>query len=71
LVHHRRYNSFPPQEKGVDTQIADGSLVEGLKDNKYDIAVFGSGDKDILPAVEYLLRKKKQVEILSFEHCLS
>lgn len=69
LLH--RYGSQPPQEKKIDTQIVADSLVDGLVDNKFDVAVFGSGDKDILPATEYLLQRNKQVEIMSFQHALA
>lgn len=63
-----RYGSEIPKEKGIDTQIVADSLVDGLVDKKFDVAVFGSGDKDILPAVVHLLQRGKQVEILSFWH---
>lgn len=63
--------SGKPQEKKIDTQIVADSLVDGLVDDKFDIAIFGSGDKDILPAVEYLLQRNKQVEIMSFQDTLA
>ena len=55
----------------VDTQIVADSLVDGLINNKFDVAVFGSGDKDILPSIEYLFQGNKQVEIMSFQHTLA
>ncbi len=67
----RGYGAQPAQEKKIDSQIVADSLVDGLLDNKFDVAVFGSGDKDILPAIEYLLQRGKQVEIMSFEHSLA
>jgi len=69
IVPLRRYGS-QPVEKKIDTQIVADSLVDAFN-RKFDVAVFGSGDKDILPAVEYLLQMKKQVEIMSFEHTLA
>lgn len=70
-VRLHRYGSQPPEEKMIDTQIVADSLIDGLVENKFDIAVFASGDKDILPAIEYLLHKNKQVEIMSFRHALA
>jgi len=69
IVPLRRYGS-QTIEKKIDTQIVADSLVDAFN-KKFDVAVFGSGDKDILPAVEYLLQMKKQVEIMSFEHTLA
>jgi len=69
IVPLRRYGS-QPVEKKIDTQIVADSLVDAFN-RKFDVAVFGSGDKDILPAVEYLLQMKKQVEIMSFQHTLA
>ena len=70
LVRLHRYGSKPPQEKKIDTQIVADSLVDAFN-GKFDFAVFGSGDKDIFPAIEYLLQMNKQVEIMSFEHTLA
>lgn len=69
IVPLRRYGS-QPVEKKIDTQIVADSLVDAFN-GKFDVAVLGSGDKDILPAVEYLLQMKKRVEIMSFEHTLA
>jgi len=71
LIQLHQYGSSTPQEKMVDTQIVADALVDGLVDNKYDVAVFCSGDKDILPAVKYLLQRKKEVEIFSFWETLA
>jgi uncharacterized LabA/DUF88 family protein len=71
LIKLHQYGSSVPQEKRIDTQIVADALVDGLVDDKFDIAVFCSGDKDILPAVEHLLQKKKKVEIMSFWHTLA
>ena len=40
-------------------------------EDKFDVVVFGCGDKDILPAVEHLLQRNKQVEITSFQDTLA
>jgi len=66
-----QYGSERPKEKMVDTQIVADSLVDGLVKNKFDLAVFGSGDKDILPAIRHLMHYNKQVEIMSFQHTLA
>src|SRR3990170_4112444 len=66
-----RYGSATPEEKKIDTQIVADSLIDGLVNNRFDIGVFGTGDKDILPSVEYLLQAGKQVEIMSFDHVLA
>jgi len=71
LVKLRRYGPLTPKEKKTDTQIVADSLVEGLVKNAFDVGVFGTGDKDILPSIEYLLQAGKQVEIMSFDHTLA
>ena len=71
LFRLHRYGSQTPEEKKIDTQIVADSIVDGLINNKFDVAVFGSGDKDILPSIEYLLQGHKQVEIMSFQHTLA
>lgn len=65
------YGSQIPEEKKIDTQIVADSLVDGLVNNRFDIAVFGTGDKDIVSAIEYLLQAKKLVEVMSFDHSLA
>jgi len=70
-VRLHRYGFQPPEEKKIDTQIVADSLVDGLVNNRFDVAVFGGGDKDILPAIEYLLQGNKQVEIMSFQQALA
>lgn len=65
------YGSQIPEEKKIDTQIVADSLVDGLVNNRFDVAVFGTGDKDIVPAIEYLLQAKKAVEVMSFDHSLA
>jgi uncharacterized LabA/DUF88 family protein len=71
LVKLHIYGSSKPEEKKIDTQIVADSLVDGLIGSRFDICVLGSGDKDILPAVEYLQKAGKNVEIMSFDHSLS
>lgn len=61
-----RYGTEIPEEKMVDTQIVADSLVDAFQ-KKFDTAIFCTGDKDMLPAIEYLLQMfHKQVEVASF-----
>jgi uncharacterized LabA/DUF88 family protein len=71
LVKLHRYGSSKPEEKKIDTQIVADSLVDGLVNARFDACIFGTGDKDIFPAIEYLLKAGKLVEVMSFEHSLS
>lgn len=36
-----------------------------------DIVVFCCGDKDILPAVEYLMEMGRKIEIIAFKHSMA
>jgi len=70
LTKVKQYGSTPVKQKLVDTSIVADSLWEGFH-NKYDVAMFLSGDKDILPAVQYILKMGKGVEIMTFLNCLA
>lgn len=70
LTKIKQYGSVPISQKLVDTRIVADSLWEGFN-NKYDAATFISGDKDILPAVEYIMKMGKAVEIMAFWKCLA
>jgi uncharacterized LabA/DUF88 family protein len=65
------YGNESSKEKKIDTQIVADSLVDGLVHKKMDIAVFCTGDKDILPAIEYLMKDGLTVEIMSFNSCFA
>lgn len=65
------YGSQTPHEKRIDTQIVADSLVDGLVKDRFDIAVFGTGDKDVIPSIEYLIDGNKKVEIISFRASLA
>lgn len=54
-----------PEEKRVDTQLVADSIYDAFI-NKYDIAAICSGDEDFVPAVEYILKMGKQVEVMAF-----
>ena len=70
LTKVKKYGNSPVEQKLVNTQIVADSLWEGFH-NKYDVAIFLSGDKDILPAVQYIMTMGKNVEIMSFWNCLA
>jgi len=54
-----------PEEKRVDTQLVADSIYDACMD-KYDIAAICSGDEDVVPAVEYILKMGKEVEVMAF-----
>lgn len=54
------------REKGIDVKIATDLLV-GAFDNKYDTAIVVSSDADLVPAIDWVRkRKKKRVEYIGF-----
>jgi len=65
------YNGSVPEEKKIDTQIVADSIMDAFVYKKIDVAVFCTGDKDILPAIEYILKAGIEVEIASFDHCFA
>ncbi len=62
--------SHGSHEKSVDTQIVADSIYDAFTKD-FDIAVFCSGDRDILPAIQYLLKLGKDIEVVAFYSCLS
>lgn len=54
-------------EKGVDVRIAI-DLIEGAYEDRYDEAILITSDGDLAPAVEMVVRKKKKIELVGFEH---
>lgn len=71
LVRLHRYGSERPEEKVINCQIVADSLVDAFED-RFDVAIFCSGDKDLLPSIEYLMKKfKKQVEVVGFRHSIA
>jgi uncharacterized LabA/DUF88 family protein len=54
------------KQKEIDVQIAV-DMVSGAYENRFDIAVLGSGDGDMAPAVRKLISMKKQVEVVSWD----
>ena len=54
------------KQKEIDVQIAV-DMVSGAYENRFDIAVLGSGDGDMAPAVRKLISMKKEVEVVSWD----
>lgn len=52
-------------EKGVDTAIVT-DMLQHAWDNTYDVGVLLSGDRDFIPAVQFLNRKGKKIIHASF-----
>ena len=54
-------------EKGVDVKIAVDLLV-GAYENLYDTAVLISSDTDLIPAIEKVKQRGKDIEYIGFSH---
>jgi hypothetical protein len=54
-LNYRDWPNLPPQEKGIDVQIAV-DLIRVAYDKKYDALVLFSSDTDLLPALETVVR---------------
>jgi len=65
----KRY-SGKPKEKKLEPQMVADSLWDAFH-GKYDIAIFCSGDVDVLPAIEYIQIMGKPVEIYAYYDGLS
>lgn len=57
-------------EKGVDVALVTDLLAFGFKDG-YSTAIVVSGDNDFSGAIEEVKRMPKNVEVVSFENCIS
>jgi len=57
-------------EKGVDVKIAV-DIVTGAYEDLYDRLVLVSSDTDLLPALEVVRRKEKEIEYVGFSHAVS
>ncbi len=64
------YDSGKIREKGTDVKIAV-DLVVGASDDLYDKAILISSDTDLIPAVNYLKYKNKDLEYIGFSHAPS
>ena len=57
-------------QKEVDVSLAT-TLISGAVRDSYDTAVIISGDRDFVPAIEYVRSMGRRVEVMSFESSLS
>ena len=57
-------------QKEVDVSLAT-TLISGAVKDTYDTAVIISGDRDFVPAIEYVRTLGKRVEVMSFLSSLS
>ncbi len=57
-------------EKGVDVKIAV-DIVVGAYEDLYDRLILVSSDTDLLPALEVVRRKEKEIEYVGFSHAVS
>ena len=57
-------------QKEVDVSLAT-ALISGAVRDTYDTAVIISGDRDFVPAIEYVRTMGKRVEVMSFQSSLS
>ena len=61
------YDGGKIREKGTDVKIAV-DIIDGAVDNKYDTAILISSDTDLIPAIEYVIKRGKKVEYVGFSH---
>lgn len=57
-------------QKEVDVALAT-RLMAGAVEDSYDTAVIVSGDRDFIPAIEYVRSLGKRIEIMSYERSLA
>ena len=67
LRYPRDYPASPPQEKGIDVQLALDFVMMAVR-NEYDVGVLMSNDTDLRPALEEVIRLGRQtVEVVSWD----
>ncbi len=64
------YDKGRIREKGTDVKIAV-DLIVGAIENKYDTAIIVSSDTDLIPAIQYIKHKGKNIEYVGFSHAPS
>ena len=63
----RNYPASPPQEKGIDVQLALDFVMMAVRD-EYDVGVLMSNDTDLRPALEEVIRLgRPAVEVATWE----
>lgn len=66
LRYPRDYPASPPQEKGIDVQLALDFVMMAVR-NEYDVGVLMSNDTDLRPGLEEVIRLGRQtVEVASW-----
>ena len=64
--HPRDYPASPPQEKGIDVQLALDFVMMAVRD-EYDVGVLMSNDTDLRPALEEVIQLGRQtVEVATW-----
>ena len=67
LRYPRDYPASKPEEKGIDVQIALDFVMMAVR-GEYDVGVLMSGDTDLLPALEEVIRLNSQtVEVAAWK----
>ena len=67
LRYPRNYPASPPQEKGIDVQLALDFVMMAVRD-EYDVGVLMSNDTDLRPALEEVIRLgRPTVEVATWE----
>lgn len=61
------YDHGKTREKGVDVKIAIDIVIEA-NENTYDTVIVVSSDSDLIPAIKYVVNRKKRVEYIGFEN---
>jgi uncharacterized LabA/DUF88 family protein len=62
----KQIESIRTREKGIDVKLAT-DLIVGAVDNQYDTAILVSSDGDLIPAVDWIRRRRsKRVEYVGF-----
>jgi uncharacterized LabA/DUF88 family protein len=67
LRYPRNWPSDPAKQKGVDVSLAI-DFIAGAIDDEYDIGVIASTDTDLVPALEFVLKRfgSKRVEVAAW-----
>ena len=67
LRYPRDYPASPPQEKGIDVQLALDFVMMAVRD-EYDVGVLMSNDTDLRPALEEVIKLGRQtVEVATWQ----
>lgn len=64
-LQYPRHPDARPREKGIDVWLAVDMVRMALTD-RFDVAILGTGDSDLQPAVEAVLEAGKRVEVIGW-----